>query len=77
MFVSLYIFKGFQFFYTITKQYFSVIVYLYFLLSDAWRKFKEEEDKEKDLSRNRTCEDGIREVVKYLNPDQLDILCTS
>lgn len=45
--------------------------------SDAWRKFKEEEDKEKDFSRNRTCEDGIKEVVKYLNPDQLDILCTS
>ncbi|KAK2827318.1 hypothetical protein Q7C36_018244 [Tachysurus vachellii] len=44
---------------------------------DAWRKFKEEEDKEKDFSRNRTCEDGIKEVVKYLNPDQLDILCTS
>ncbi|XP_046724324.1 chordin-like protein 2 isoform X1 [Silurus meridionalis] len=44
---------------------------------DTWRKFKEEEDKEKDFSRNRTCEDGIKEVVKYLNPDQLDILCTS
>lgn len=59
------------------KQYFSVIVCLYFFLLDAWRKFKEEEDKEKDFSRNRTCEDGIKEVVKYLNPDQLDILCTS
>ncbi|TSL04231.1 Chordin-like protein 2 [Bagarius yarrelli] len=29
---------------------------------DTWRKFKEEEDKEKDFSRNRTCENGIKEV---------------
>ncbi|XP_047661984.1 chordin-like protein 2 isoform X2 [Tachysurus fulvidraco] len=52
-------------------------ILLTMLDEDAWRKFKEEEDKEKDFSRNRTCEVGIKEVVKYLNPDQLDILCTS
>lgn len=44
---------------------------------DTWRKFKEEEDKQKDLSKIRSCEDGIKEVVKYLNPEQLDSLCTS
>ncbi|XP_060792036.1 chordin-like protein 2 isoform X2 [Neoarius graeffei] len=35
---------------------------------DVWRKFKEEEDKEKDFSRNRTCEDGIKEDVPHLSP---------
>ncbi|XP_051533236.1 chordin-like protein 2 isoform X1 [Myxocyprinus asiaticus] len=44
---------------------------------DTWRKFKEEEDKQKDLSKIRSCEDGIKEVVKYLNPEQLDSLCSS
>ncbi|XP_016361714.1 chordin-like protein 2 [Sinocyclocheilus anshuiensis] len=44
---------------------------------ETWRKFKEEEDKQKDLSKIRSCEDGIKEVVKYLNPEQLDSLCTS
>ncbi|KAL6469949.1 hypothetical protein MHYP_G00210680 [Metynnis hypsauchen] len=44
---------------------------------DTWRKFKEEEDKERDVNRSRTCEDGIKEVVKYLNPEQLDSLCAS
>ncbi|XDV38699.1 hypothetical protein PO909_008049 [Leuciscus waleckii] len=44
---------------------------------DTWRKFKEEEDKQKDFSKIRSCEDGIKEVVKYLNPEQLDSLCTS
>ncbi|RXN27001.1 chordin 2 [Labeo rohita] len=46
-------------------------------VEDTWRKFKEEEDKQKDLSKIRSCEDGIKEVVKYLNPEQLDSLCTS
>uniref|UniRef100_A0A8B9JG10 Chordin-like 2 n=1 Tax=Astyanax mexicanus TaxID=7994 RepID=A0A8B9JG10_ASTMX len=44
---------------------------------DTWRKFKEEEDKERDMNGSRTCEDGIKEVVKYLNPEQLDTLCAS
>nr|XP_055036337.1 chordin-like protein 2 [Misgurnus anguillicaudatus] len=44
---------------------------------DTWRKFKEVEDKHKDFSEIRSCEDGIKEVVKYLNPEQLDSLCAS
>lgn len=46
-------------------------------MADSWRKFKEEEDKERDINRSRTCEDGIKEVVKYLNPERLDTLCAS
>ncbi len=37
-----------------------------YVCTDTWRKFKEEEDKQKDLSKIRSCEDGIKEVVKYL-----------
>ncbi|XP_056586149.1 chordin-like protein 2 isoform X2 [Triplophysa dalaica] len=44
---------------------------------DTWRKFKEEEEKQKDFSKTQSCEDGIKEVVKYLNPEQLDRLCAS
>ncbi|XP_062867944.1 chordin-like protein 2 [Trichomycterus rosablanca] len=44
---------------------------------ETWKKFRAEENKEKDFSRNWTCEDGIKEVVKYLNPGHLDSLCTS
>ncbi|XP_066502512.1 chordin-like protein 2 [Hoplias malabaricus] len=44
---------------------------------DTWKKFKEEEDKMRDINMSRTCEDGIKEVVKYLNPEQLDTLCAS
>ncbi|KAG7321128.1 hypothetical protein KOW79_015543 [Hemibagrus wyckioides] len=36
---------------------------------DAWRKFKEEEDKEKDFSRNRTCEAGIKEPSRRFGED--------
>ncbi len=53
------------------------IVLSFYVCTDTWRKFKEEEDKQKDLSKIRSCEDGIKEVVKYLNPEQLDSLCTS
>ncbi|XP_030638516.1 chordin-like protein 2 [Chanos chanos] len=45
---------------------------------ETWKKFKEEEeDKQKEFTKSRSCEDGIKEVVKYLNPEQLDSLCPS
>ncbi|TRY97922.1 hypothetical protein DNTS_034146 [Danionella cerebrum] len=47
-------------------------------VEDTWRKFKEdEENKQRALRKMGSCEDGIRKVVKYLNPEQLDSLCSS
>ncbi|XP_076835619.1 chordin-like protein 2 isoform X1 [Brachyhypopomus gauderio] len=36
---------------------------------DTWRKFKEEEEKEKEFNRNKTCEDGIKEEVNHSKSD--------
>ncbi|CAB1333012.1 unnamed protein product [Coregonus sp. 'balchen'] len=44
---------------------------------ETWKRFKEEEDNHKEFPNPRTCEDGIREVVKFLYPDQLESLCSS
>ncbi|XP_024253696.2 chordin-like protein 2 isoform X1 [Oncorhynchus tshawytscha] len=44
---------------------------------ETWKRFKEEEDNQKEFPKTRTCEDGIREVVKFLYPDQLESLCSS
>ncbi|KAJ8342814.1 hypothetical protein SKAU_G00327420 [Synaphobranchus kaupii] len=43
---------------------------------DTWKKFKEGGNKGKEFPKSRTCEEGIKEVVKFLNPEQLDSLCT-
>ncbi|XP_020319295.1 chordin-like protein 2 isoform X3 [Oncorhynchus kisutch] len=38
---------------------------------ETWKRFNEEEDNQKRFPNPRTCENGIREVVKFLYPDQL------
>lgn len=45
--------------------------------TETWKRFKEEEDNQKEFPKTRTCEDGFREVVKFLYPDQLESLCSS
>ncbi|XP_036380977.1 chordin-like protein 2 [Megalops cyprinoides] len=44
---------------------------------ETWKKFKEEENRGKEFPKSRSCKEGIKEVVKFLNPEQLDSLCTS
>ncbi|KAG9351889.1 hypothetical protein JZ751_023140 [Albula glossodonta] len=46
-------------------------------VEETWKKFKEDENKGKEFPKSRTCEEGIKEVVKFLNPGQLDSLCAS
>ncbi|XP_064208508.1 chordin-like protein 2 isoform X1 [Anguilla rostrata] len=44
---------------------------------ETWKKFKEGANKGKEFPKGRTCEEGIKEVLRFLNLEQLDSLCTS
>lgn len=44
--------------------------------SDTWRKFKEEGDDLSKASQTTICEEGIREMVTFLNPRQIEDLCS-
>lgn len=44
--------------------------------SETWRKFKEEGDNLSKAPQTTICEDGIREVVTFLNPTQIEGLCS-
>ncbi|XP_022618265.1 chordin-like protein 2 isoform X2 [Seriola dumerili] len=43
---------------------------------DTWRKFKEEGENLSKAPQTTICEDGIREVVTFLNPTQIEGLCS-
>lgn len=43
---------------------------------DTWRKFKEEGDNLSKASQTTICEDGIREMVTFLNPKHIEDLCS-
>ncbi|KAJ8266576.1 hypothetical protein GJAV_G00132060 [Gymnothorax javanicus] len=44
---------------------------------ETWKQFKAGAKKGKEFPKSRMCEEGIKEVLKFLNPEQQDILCTS
>lgn len=44
--------------------------------SETWRKFKEEGENLIKAPQTTICEDGIREMVTFLNPKQTEDLCT-
>lgn len=43
---------------------------------ETWRTFKEEAKNLSKASQTVICEDGIREIVNYLNPRQLEGQCS-
>lgn len=43
---------------------------------ETWRKFKEEGGNLTKVPQTTICEDGIREVVMFLNPMQTEGLCS-
>nr|XP_015197209.1 PREDICTED: chordin-like protein 2 isoform X1 [Lepisosteus oculatus] len=50
-------------------------VFLTRLDEETWKKFKEQEAHRKENPETRTCDDGMREVLQFLYPEQLDSLC--
>lgn len=44
--------------------------------SDTWRKFKEEGENLGEAPQTTICEDGIKEMVTFLNPKQIEDLCS-
>lgn len=44
--------------------------------SETWRRFKEEGENLSKASQTSVCEDGIREMVTFLNPRQIEGLCS-
>ncbi|KAG7236713.1 hypothetical protein INR49_000607 [Caranx melampygus] len=45
-------------------------------VEETWRKFKDEGDNLSKAPQTTICEDGIREVVTFLNPTQIEGLCS-
>ncbi|XP_029925385.1 chordin-like protein 2 [Myripristis murdjan] len=43
---------------------------------DIWRKFKEEGENLREVPQTTICEDGIREIVNFLNPKHMEGLCS-
>lgn len=43
---------------------------------ETWRKFKEEGENLSTASQTTICEDGIREMVTFLDPKQIEDLCS-
>ncbi|KAF3706453.1 Chordin-like protein 2 Precursor [Channa argus] len=43
---------------------------------ETWKKFKEEGENLSKAPQTTICEDGIREMVTFLNPKQIEDLCT-
>lgn len=43
---------------------------------ETWRKFKEEGENLSKVPQTTVCEDGVREIVKFLNPKQIEGLCS-
>lgn len=46
------------------------------LSEETWRTFKDDVDKQSFFPQNVSCEDGIKEVVKFLNPKHLESPCS-
>lgn len=51
-------------------------VYMDFSFLETWRRFKEEGENLSKASQTSVCEDGIREMVTFLNPRQIEGLCS-
>lgn len=53
-------------------------IFIHFLnfISETWRKFKEEGENLSKASQTTICEDGIREMVTFLNPKQIEDVCS-
>lgn len=45
--------------------------------SETWRKFKDEGENLSKASQTTVCEDGIKEMVTFLNPKQIEDLCSA
>lgn len=56
----------------ICVRFTSVLIYF----SETWRKFKEEGENLSKAPQTTICEDGIREIVTFLNPKQTEGLCS-
>ncbi|XP_062342118.1 chordin-like protein 2 isoform X1 [Osmerus eperlanus] len=46
------------------------------ITEETWRTFKDEGNKQSEFPQTIICEEGIKEVVKFLNPEQLDSICS-
>ncbi|KAK6486039.1 chordin-like protein 2 isoform X1 [Huso huso] len=44
---------------------------------ETWKKFREQEAKIKEATDSRMCDEGIKEVAKFLHPEELDRLCAA
>lgn len=44
--------------------------------SETWKKFKDEGQNLSKAPQTTICDDGIREVVTFLNPKQTEGLCS-
>ncbi|KAL0994046.1 hypothetical protein UPYG_G00117110 [Umbra pygmaea] len=44
---------------------------------ETWKRLKEELDNKMEFPKTKICDDGNREVVKIMYPDQLERLCSS
>lgn len=60
------------------KSYFRyILVSLFFLFfSETWKKFKEEGENLSKASQTTICDEGIREVLTFLNPKQTEGVCS-
>ncbi|XP_023656262.1 chordin-like protein 2 isoform X1 [Paramormyrops kingsleyae] len=43
---------------------------------ESWAKFKENEKKRKEFLKTQICEGGVKELLKFLNPERLDSQCS-
>lgn len=59
---------------------FGFVLYIYPIffnfISETWQKFKEEGENLSKSSQTTICEDGIREMVTFLNPKQIEDVCS-
>lgn len=46
------------------------------ITEETWRKFKEEARNLSKATQPVICDDGVREIVIYLNPKQIEGLCS-
>lgn len=51
-------------------------IWTWSFFSETWRRFKEEGENLTKASQTSVCEDGIREMVTFLNPRQIEGLCS-
>lgn len=54
----------------------SMLIQVLLIFSETWRKFKEEGETLSNVPQTAVCENGIQEIVRFLNPTQIEGLCS-